>query len=377
MASAEDLFGQGVSPEQFAGLASHPDVHAHLDLDTARVPPWEPDAVWVLATLNEPSGRSQLCPRGQLRHACEALTASTGLGAIAAGEPEFYLFQANGRDREPYSAGGVSYTVDRYADPQGAVGRMHRALIDFGIGVTVANREFSPGQFEINLEHAGVVQAADEAFLLKCGVKELAVMEGLTATFMAKPRSDLAGSGFHVHISLWDGDRNVFAGNGDALSEVALRAIAGLQAHAPALMAICAPTVNSYKRVHGETLSPRHSNWGVDDRFTFVRVPPELGSSTRLELRVGDASASPHLVMAGILHAMRDGIERELQPTVAGSPLPSCLDEAIDALAKDEVFREGFGDEFVRVYTALKTREIDAHRAHVSDWEWDLYRQQV
>ncbi|WP_203337589.1 glutamine synthetase family protein [Nocardioides limicola] len=360
---------------QFTGLAAHPDLHARLDLGTARIPPWEPDALWVLSALSEHGDRSALCPRNQLAEASDALMANTGFRAVAAGEPEFYLFRDDGDGPRPYSSDGVSYTIDRYADPDGTVGRMHRMLIDLGIGVTVVNREFSPGQFEINLGHGDVLDAADDAFLLKSSVKELAARAGLRATFMAKPQSDLAGSGFHVHVSLWDDDRNVFADGRDKLSVVGLRAVAGLQTHAPALMALGAPTVNSYRRVHGEALSPRRSNWGHDDRNTFVRVPPELGDSTRLELRLGDASASPHLVMAAMLHAIRDGIDRELEPTAEGASLPSSLDEAIDALAKDEVFVEGFGSEFIEVYSALKAREVHAGRVQVASWEWDLYAQ--
>lgn len=378
MASAEDLFGEGVSPDEFPGLASHPDLHAVVDPSTARIPSWEPDSLWVLATLNEAGRSSALCPRGQLKHARDLLGSATGLRAIAAGEPEFFLFRnRDGEPAVPYSTHGVSYTIDRVTDPEGVIGRIHRSLIDLGIGVTVANREFSPGQFEINLVHDEVLVAADSAFLLKSGIKELASLEGMLANFMAKPRTQGSGSSLHVHLSLWDGDRNMFADDSATLSELALHAIGGLQAHAPALMALAGPTVNSYRRLAGEGLSPSRSNWGVDDRFTFVRVPPELGNGTRLELRAGDASASPHLVMAAMLHAIRDGVENRLEPTQEGSALPGDLAEAVAALRKDDTFRDGFGDEFIDVYAALKQREVERFRAHVTDWEWDAYARQV
>ncbi|VXB62193.1 glutamine synthetase family protein [Aeromicrobium sp. 9AM] len=378
MASAEDLFGEAVSADEFPGLASHPDLHATIDPSTARIPSWEPDAVWVLATLHESGERSALCPRGQLEHARDALDSSTGLRAVAAGEPEFFLFRNDaGQPPSPYSTDGVSYTMDRMADPEGVVGRIHRSLIDFGIGVSVVNREFSPGQFEINLVHDEVLAAADAAFLLKSGIKELASLEGLSANFMAKPRTVGSGSSLHVHLSLWDGERNVFADESNGVSDLALHAIAGLQAHAAALMAFAGPTVNSYRRMAGEGLSPNRSNWGVDNRFSFVRIPPELGDSTRLELRAGDASASPHLLMAAMLHAIRDGIENRLDPSQAGQPLPIDLGEAIAALRKDDMLREGLGDELIDVYSALKQREVDGFRSHVTDWEWGAYASQV
>jgi glutamine synthetase len=333
----------------------------------------------VLASLTEQGLPSALCPRAQLGSAAAALVASTGLTAQAAGEPEFYLFREKAESRgEPYSQDGVSYSIDRTTDPDGVVGEMHRQLAAFGIGVTAVNREYSPGQFEINLDHDDIVRAADSVFLMKCGIKELAVAHGLLATFMAKPRAEFEGSGLHVHVSLWERDGvNAFARPDGTLSPTGLHAIAGLQQHAGALMALAAPTVNSYKRLSGPGLSPRSSSWAYDNRLTFVRIPAERGPATRLELRIGDASASPHLLMAGMLHAVRDGIERRLEPTADGAPLPSDLASALAALQRDEVFAESFGQEFVDVYAALKNREISAFQAHVSDWEWETYRSQV
>lgn len=379
VASAEDLLGVPVREEQFPHLAGHPDLHAVPDAARLFFPPWEPDSVWVLATLTERGRPSALCPRAQLVAASDRLAQDHGLRAVAAGEPEFYLFEQAGPHAAPtaYSQAGVSYTVDRVTDPRGVVGRIHRQLIDLGIGVTVVNREFSPGQFEINLHHDGALAAADAAFLLKSSVKEIAAIEGLEANFMAKPRTGHEGNGLHVHVSLWDGDVNVFGTADGGLSPQALSAIAGLQAHAPALMALAAPTVNSYKRLSGEGLSPRSSNWGRDNRLTFVRVPPERGDATRLELRCGDASASSHLLLAAMLHAMRDGLDRALTPTDAGGPLPLDLEDALQALETDDVLHAGFGAEFVSIYAALKRAEISAFRQAVTDWEWQVYRLHV
>lgn len=375
VASAEDLLGVPVSEAGFPHLAGHPDLHAQPDPARIFFPPWEPDCVWVLASLAEHGQPSQLCPRSVLACAVSRLESEHGLRAVAAGEPEFYLFE--GRPgigtTTPYSQAGVSYTVDRVTDPRGVVGAMHRHLVDLGIGVTVMNREFSPGQFEINLLHDEALAAADGAFLLKSSIKELASIEGLSAVFMAKPRTGHEGSGLHVHVSLWDGGRNVLDAGDATLTETALGAIAGLQLHAPALMALAAPTVNSYKRLSGEGLSPRRSNWGEDDRLTFIRIPPERGGATRLELRAGDASASAHLLLAGMLHAMRDGIAARAVPTKEGGGLPTDLEDSLGHLERDEVLCDGLGQEFVSVYCALKRAEIDAYRATVTDWEWTTY----
>ncbi|MFH5821159.1 hypothetical protein [Georgenia sp. AZ-5] len=374
MSVAEDLLGVPVSETDFPALASHPDLHAVVEPDTAVAPPWEPDAVWVLAGLYEHGERSPLCPRGALAAATRRL-AELGLTAQAALEPEFYLFEPGGGNPRPYSVDGVSYTMDRGTDPAGVVGRIHRNLLDLGVGVTVVTREFSPGQFEVNLHHAEATAAADQAFLMKTAVKELAVIEGLRANFMAKPMTGHEGSSLHAHVSLWDADeRNVLvAPDGRSLSPTALAAIAGVQAHAPALMALAAPTVNSYKRLRGEGLSPRSTSWAEDNRRAFVRVPAERGTSTRFEVRAGDASASPHLLLAGILHAARDGIVRGVEPSPGGAALPASLPAALDALAADDVLVDGLGAELVDVYGALKRAEVAAFEAAVTDWEWNLY----
>lgn len=374
MSLAEDLMGRPVSEEAFPQLLGHPDLHALVDVETARVPPWESDAVWVLARLFENGGPSPLCARSALAQAEARLTAETGLASVSAGEPEFYLFHQDrleGRP-QPYARDGVSYTMDRITDPRGVLGRIHRRLIDFGIGVTALNREFSPSQFEVNLLHGASLAAADQAFLLKTALKELAIGEGFEANFMAKPLSGEEGSSLHVHLSLWDGERNVLDG-GAELSDTARHAIAGLQTHAPALLAFAAPTINSYKRLTGNGLSPRRSDWGEDNRYCLIRVPAERGKATRVELRAGDASASPHLLIAGMVHAVRDGILRQLEPRPVGEPLPRSLSASIAALQGDAAIADGFGDEFVSIYSAIKTAEIEAFSAAVTDWEWNHY----
>lgn len=377
MSISEDLMGVPVDENAFPQVAGHPDIFAKIEPGSAVIPPWEPDAVWVLAALYERNGElSNLCARGALLTANKRLADELNLKVIAAAEPEFYLFekQVEGSKPLPYGTDGVSYTVDRITDPLGSIGRMHRNLIDFGIGVTALNREFSPGQFEINLHHDEVLHAADQVFLLKSGIKELAILEGLNANFMAKPIKGEEGSGLHVHMSFWDSqNRNVFASDTDEVNEVLLNALAGIQLHAPAILAFAAPTVNSYKRLQGNGLSPRSSNWAVDNRYSFLRIPPEKGKATRFELRVGDASASSHLLMASMIHAARDGINRGLKPTAEGVPLPKSLAASIEALEADDIMREALSSELVEIYAALKRAEISAYESSVTDWEWNLY----
>ena len=188
---------------------------------------------------------------------------------------------------------------------------------ELGLEAFAANHEFMNSQYEINVKHSGALDAADRAFMLKAAVKEIAVREGLLATFMGRPFADQGGSGFHLHLSLCDGDgRNAFADEDgpDGLSRLAASFVAGVLEHAQGLQALLGPTVNAYKRILPDSLAPTHANWGHDNRTAFCRVPRERGSRSRVEIRTGDGSANAHLIIAAILLAGLDGIERELEP---------------------------------------------------------------
>jgi glutamine synthetase len=371
----EGLDGEPLMGEAFPGGQGFPDLHAIGDLASARIAPWQPDTLWLLADLAKADGSpSPLCMRGVLRRVIERL-AGRGLRAMIASEPEFYILRV-GEDNAitHYSPlAGMAYTTGVRADPTGLVRRIHHALDEFGLGVTTALREFSPGQFEINLTHTDALAAADHAFLLEEVVKELAASEGLLATFMAKPLSDSEGSSHHVHASLWRGEQNAFDDGGHVSADARAFA-AGLIDHAPGLTALAAPTINSYKRLGNGEMCPSHATLGGDSRQSYVRVPPERGLSTRIELRVGDASANPYLLIAGMLAAGLDGIERGLDPDAAPPlPLPRSLDAALLALEGDSVLSGMLGAELLEAMVAVKRREIERFNLAVTDWEWREY----
>jgi glutamine synthetase len=243
-------------------------------------------------------------------------------------------------------------------------------------------------QYEINLRHADALTAADRAFLLKTSVKDIAAQNGLLATFMGKPFNDQGGSGFHIHLSLAKDGENAFPDEGDERGVAAeLRHFtAGVLAHAPACMAFLNPTVNAYRRILPDSLAPTHANWGFDNRTTYVRIPPERGGATRLEVRVGDGSANPYLGIAAVLFAGLDGVRRGLDPAEplsgdaytapedrAGGRLPTSLDDALDALEGDAVIADAMGRELVETFVAVKRFELERHRTHVSEWELEEY----
>jgi glutamine synthetase len=306
-----------------------------------------------------------------------ALLEAHGLSPVVASEPEFYLVREQaGGPPGLYSPGtGMAYTTGVRADPDGVLRQIHGALDSFDLGVTTANREFSPGQFEINLSHTDALAAADRAFLLEEIVKDVAARNGLLATFMAKPFSEHEGSSHHVHVSLWRGDENAFAGEGGRLSELASAFAAGVLAHARGLTAVASPTVNSYKRLAASSsLVPAGASLGGDNRRSYLRIPAERGRAARVEVRAADASANPYLLTAAILAAGLDGIERGLDPEALGTTaLPASLDDALDALEHDEVLIDALGSELAKVLVALKRRESARYAATVTDWEWREY----
>jgi glutamine synthetase len=372
----EGLDGEPLMGEEFPGGRGFPDVHAVPDLTTLRSSSWQPDTAWMLADLRAPDGASPLCCRGVLSRQIAALERRE-LRAVVASEPEFYLVreQADG-PALLYSPGtGMAYTTGVRADPDGVLRQIHAALDGFEIGVTTANREFSPGQFEINLSHTEALAAADRAFLLEEIVKDVAATNGLLATFMAKPFSEHEGSSHHVHVSLWEGDDNVFAGHDGALSELAERFAGGVLAHAQGLTAIASPTINSYKRLAASAgLVPAGAALGGDNRRSYLRIPSERGRASRIEVRAADASANPYLLIATIIAAGIDGIERGLDPAAhATAALPTSLDRALDALERDDVLLEALGQQLASVLIALKRRECERYASTVTDWEWREY----
>lgn len=382
------------------GEEGYVDFAIRPDLGTLRVVPWQREVAWCLGDAWELDGEARwpVCPRGVLRDVIGRYE-EAGFAPVVAPELEFFLLQ-----RDAAAPAGLRryvdepsrvYTVGAVSDPREVVLPMLLACDELGLQAFAANHEFMSSQYEINVRHSGALDAADRAFMLRAAVKEMAVREGLVATFMARPFADQGGSGFHVHVSLnrrADG-HNAFADEAgpDGLNPLARRFVAGVLEHGAALQALLSPTVNSYKRILPDSLAPTHANWGHDNRTAFCRIPREGGSRSRVEVRAGDGSACAHLLVAGVLLAGLDGIERELEPPEpvagdayradeahAGSRLPAGLGAALDALEADALLTQGLGRELVDTFLAMKRLEVQRFQEAVGELdvetvsEWEL-----
>ncbi|CAB3394636.1 glutamine synthetase family protein [Kyrpidia spormannii] len=371
-----------------------PDMHARPDLSTLVQVPWEPQFAWCLCDLEEIQTHKPYLvdPRGTLRRS-ERSFFEIGYAPLIASEMEFYLMKpdetAQGRYRRYVELYSPVYTFGSQADPLGIVEKMFEYARTMELNAISAFHEYGRGQYEINLFHSTALDSADRAFRFKTLVKEVAVRQGLLATFMGKPWNDDEGSGFHLHISLQTTNgENAFYDphRADGLSDVALHFVAGLLARMPALMAFLNPTVNAYRRIHMQGLVPTRINWGYDHRFALIRIPPDRGRSTRIEIRIGDGTANPYLAYAAVLWAGLEGIRQKMYPPKPisgliselpkeeqGPPVPSNLDDALEALEQDAELTERLGEELIRTFLTVKKAEFRRYQQWTSEWELEEY----
>ncbi|CAN5545050.1 type I glutamate--ammonia ligase [soil metagenome] len=371
-----------------------PDLITRIDPSTLTLMPWEPGVAMVIAdAFNPDESASELAPRSVLRNVIAQYEA-LGLSPVVGPELEFYIAEWDEESgwRRAINRTGRVYTTGAWVDPDGTFLHLLRMLDQMDIGVFAGNHEFSPAQYEINLWHSEAMDAADRTFLFKTAVRDIVAREGKHATFLGKPWSDEGGSGFHLHFSVVDAKTgaNLMA-DGTELSAKAGHMIAGILANSAALAAFTNPTINAFKRLGPDTLAPYRANWGHDNRSAMLRVPPERGAGTRLEVRLGDGAANPYLLIAAILAAGLDGIQRELPlpadaegwayENEAAEILPTTLADALDALDADTVMRATLGAPLVDTFVVMKRDEVERYDAGADDpssrdvtaWEVDEY----
>jgi glutamine synthetase len=390
------LWGFGMQPH-------HPDYMARGELNTLSLVPWQPGYARIVCTgyvNNKPYPYDTRWILGQQvnRLAGRGWSLNTGL------EPEFMLLsrkpdgtvcsadETDTLDKPCYDYKGLSRS-------RVFLERLVGSLQQAGIDVYQIDHEDSNGQFEVNFRHGDALTTADRMVFIRMAAGEIARELKTICSFMPKPTSNRTGSGMHMHLSIAhsDGMGNLFCDQKDqnklGLSQLAYWFLGGLLKHGPALAALCAPTVNSYKRLvvgrslSGATWAPAYISYGDNNRTSMVRVP--FG---RLELRLTDSSCNPYLATAAVIAAGLDGIDREIDPgpphnfnhyTVSAdelarmgiSVLPQTLHESIEALERDTLFAETLGEEFIKEFITIKRMEWVEYQRHVSDWEVDRYLQ--
>ena len=370
--------------DNYSTSAGFPDMEALLDGSSVR--PWR-DRQVGLAHLHFADGRElPLDSRRALSTVMDKWKAH-GFHPVAGFEMEFFLLSG----RSPLTKLPVPdhrvYGIGAGADPTGTLEQIVAAAHDCDLQPEGANSEFTPSQVEASLHYQDALRAADAAFLFRVLAREIARERGIDLTFMARPFEDAVGNGLHVNMSLNDGTgANAFIDESDpnGISQVMKHFIAGLIDHHEALAAFAAPTVNSYKRLTPGMLSGYWANWGWDNRISTVRVPGQRGAGTRVEHRMADGSANPHLLTAALLAAGLSGVERELplpEPQLGDADsepntdrhTPHSLTDALTALEADERLRSYFHPDLIDVYVNLKRKEIARWEAAVTDWEQREY----
>ena len=379
------------------------DVHLAPDLGTLRKLSWlDRTAVVICDAQLEPGHEPvTVAPRSILRRQLEMLR-SQGFEAMAGSELEYFLYRTSYLDaarngyrdlaevgwyREDYHLLQASRTEDLN-------GAYRRHLAASGVPVESSKGEFGKSQHELNIRYAPVLEMADRHLLLKQAVKEISDQLGCSATFMAKPYADEAGSSSHLHVSLWTSPNgqstNAFPGAGDlsgiACSEVFRWFLGGWMHYVPELMVCYAPTVNSYKRYEAGSWAPTTLAWSPDNRTAGFRVVG-TGPSLRIECRITGADVNPYLAYAAVIASGLAGIEQQIEPppphigdVYAASDklmLPGSLKEAVSCFESSELARSAFGADVVAHYTHFFTTEAEAYRRAVTDWERTRYFERI
>ncbi len=402
MMSGSELF-TGAALDGVPQDVSDPEVAAHPDPASCTIVPWRDDCAWFSSDLWSAGKPFEPCNRGILKNVL-AQAAEMGFRVNCGIEAEFYVFADDANkvnplsplphlDKPAYDAVRLMDNLDHW------LGDTVDAMNHLGWDVYSFDHEDGIGQFEIDFDYAEALTMADRFVFLRVLAHEMARKHGAYASFMPKPFGDKAGSGAHYNMSLAGPDgTNLFVNKGDdphgcGLSQLGYHFIGGVLKHLPAVQAVSAPTVNSYKRLivkgstSGYTWAPCFVSYGNNNRTNTLRIP---GDGGRVELRSADSACNPYLGMAMMIAAGLEGIREKIDP---GEPhrenlyyksdaerleagiawLPRTLDEAITAFADDPLSRDVFGDVMFDAWIAYKRTEWRDYLNHVSDWERDRY----
>jgi len=353
--------------------------------------PWsEAGLALAICDANELDGRSSaLSTRGQLKSVI-ARYAALGLAPVVATELEFFVFAPNSDPLQPFQPplgkdgrrelGHSAFSVSSSNGLRPFFQEVYQCMAALGLPRDTFMHEMGVSQFEINLLHGDPLLLADQTFLFKHLLKEVALKHGLNVVCMAKPLAHTPGSSMHIHQSLVEiaTGRNVFSDDQGQPTETFYHFIGGQQACMADFTALFAPNVNSYQRLCHPYASPNNACWSEDNRAAGLRIPASDPAARRVENRLPGADANPYLAIAASLAAGLHGIEQRLQPTPAIQgefavpehlSLPCTLHAALERLKRSALARELFGSEFIEGYVATKTLELTDFFDEITPWE--------
>lgn len=360
------------------------------DLSTATAAPWTGD--WTLQVIHDAADRNgdpiACCPRNVLKRVVE-MYRERGLEPVVAPEMEFYLIARNldpAREIEPMVGRSGRPAAARQAYSMTAVdefGPVIDDIYDFaeamGFEIDGITQEGGAGQLEINLRHGDPVKLADEVFYFKRMIREAAIRHDCFATFMAKPIADEPGSAMHIHHSVLDmhTGKNVFAGPEGEETDPFRHFIGGLQKHLPAVIAVLAPYVNSYRRYVRDNAAPINLAWARDNRTTGLRIPLSPPDARRVENRLAGMDCNPYLGIAASLACGLLGLAGKIEPepefhgdAYAGElDIPNVQGTALDLFEEAGDLHALLGPDFARVYSAVKRTEYEEFLQVISPWE--------
>lgn len=386
----------GSSIDGFARIEES-DMCLRPDLDSFVIFPWRPQTGKVARLICDVYKTDGTPFEGDPRHILKKAMAEAekmGYTFNVGPECEFFLFNVDENGAPTTNSNDQAAYFDLGPNDLGENARrdMVLTLEDMGFVIEASHHECAPAQHEIDFKYGEAVKTADSIMTFKLAVKTIAQRHGLHATFMPKPKANMAGSGMHINMSLEKDGKNVFADeNGkNGLSEEAYHFIAGLMKHINGIVAITNPLVNSYKRLIPGYEAPVYIAWSAKNRSPLIRIPAARGKGTRVELRNPDPTANPYLALAVCLIAGLDGIKNKLEVSDSVDAniyamtkkerrergidsLPETLIDAVKHLEKDELIMEFLGEETAEKYIEAKKAEWKSYKVAVSEWEVNQY----
>lgn len=371
------------------------DMRVIPDFNTMRIYPWVEKTAIVLCDLCDEEGKPlEIAPRTILKRQVENARIM-GFTPFMASELEFFLYketidaarEKDYRNLEPLSRYYSDYSVFRGTMDEWILAPIRNNLNDAGLEVESTKGEWGHGQVELSIRYTDALEMGDRHVILKNGVKEMAALQGLLATFIAKPSSADSGSGLHIHSSLWDsaGKKALFHDKKKPLgmSDTMRHYLGGMMQLAKDFQYFYAPYINSYKRYVAQSFAPYNITWGGDNRTVTFRICGH-GSSCRIENRVPGADANGYLALAATLASGLYGIKHKLEPVgpfcqndgyeAKKAPVFALtLSEAVENLNKSKIAREILGDEVVDHHVGIGRWEVQCFNTYVTDWERRKY----